>query len=528
MSRRNKRGKNNATLRRVKDGFQNFAARVGVGTGNPATGPKSGITYGKASYLSRQQNVLNAMFRESWIVNKAVVVIPEDMTKRGIEIEASWDADKLKTFRRFLIRLSIWYSLQSALCWSRLYGGSAALLMIDGQDLSTPLATDSISQGQFKGLYVYNRWTLTPDLNTEIQEYGSDYGKPEYYIVNNGKNNQGARIHHSRLLIFTGLELPEPEDATEEGWGASMVETMYDRLVAFDSTTLGVSQLVYRAYLRTIKINKFREILAMGGAAEAALVKQMDSIRQWQVNEGLTLLDKDDEFQAAQYTFAGLDHVLLSFGEQLSGATGIPLVRLFGQSPSGLNSTGESDLRTYYDTIKATQEIDLRHPMMKICDVMSRSVFGEPLPEDFWFEFAPLWELSDMEKADIASKDTASIASAYDMGLISQSTALKELKASGVITGRWDKITDEEIEEAESAPPSSELLGAGGEEGAGLDLSGLNLPGSALENLQSTATRDIIPLLTTDADVWITLPNGEHVLTRNGVVIAGAGGKFNG
>jgi phage-related protein (TIGR01555 family) len=443
-------------MTRILDGFQNLAARIGIGANNLS----SGATYRTNAHLSRRRDVLNSMFRSSWVVNKSVVVIPEDMTKRGIEIEAAWDADTLKLFNRMFTRLKIWYGLQSAIQWSRLYGGSAALLMIDGQKLDTPLSVNSIAPGQFKGLRVYDRWCVTPDLNTEITEYGSDYCKPEYYTVNTGERDQGARIHHSRLLIFTGLELPLYEAMSGEGWGASMVETMYDRLIAFDNATLGASQLVNRAYVRTIKINKFREVLAMGGKVEEALMRQMELIRLMQSNEGLTLLDSEDDFIPTQYTFSGLDQVLLSFGEQLAGATGIPLVRLFGQSPAGLNSTGDSDLRTYYDTIKATQEVDLRHPLLKICDVMSHSVFGEPLPEDFWFEFAPLWELSDMEKADISSKDTASVTSAYDLGLISRGTALKELKASGAVTGRWDKITDEEIEESENEPPSSELIPA--------------------------------------------------------------------
>jgi phage-related protein (TIGR01555 family) len=461
MNRRNKRRispKNNAVTRSsFADGFQNFAARVGIGTDNPATGNINGIRYGN-SFLSRQRKILDNMFRTSWVVNKTVVVVAEDMTKRGIEIEASWDADKLKIFKRMIVRQNIFYALQSAIQWSRLYGGAVAFMMIDGQDASTPLNMDTIASGQFKGLRVFDRWSVDPDLNNIIAEYGPDYGKPEYYTVNVSGPDFGKRIHHSRVLLFTGLELPEEEALSEMGWGGSIVETMHDRLVAFDSTTLGASQLVYRAYIRTIKINKFREVLAKGGAAEEALMRQMNLIRKMQVNEGLTLLDSEDDFVPHQYTFAGLNDVLLSFGEQLAGATGIPLVRLFGQSPAGLNSTGESDLRTYYDTVKASQEIDLRQPILKICDVMSRSVFGEPLPDDFWFEFAPLWELSDMEKADIASKDTVSITAAYDMGLISRSTALKELKASGAITGRWDKITDEEIEEEENAPPSGELV----------------------------------------------------------------------
>jgi hypothetical protein len=356
---------------------------------------------------------------------------------------------------------------------------------------------------------VYDRWTIQPDLNTEISDFGPDYGKPEMYTIHSGRRDQGQRVHHSRLLIFTGMELPLLEARQEEGWGASMVETMLDRLVAFDSTTLGASQLVYRAYLRTIKIKDFRQILADGGDAEQALTRQMDFIRRMQVNEGLTLLDAEDDFQATSYNFSGLDTLLLSFGEQLAGATGIPLVRLFGQSPAGLSSTGESDLRTYYDTVKATQEVDLRGPLLTICDALSRSLFGEPVPEDFWFEFAPLWDLTDMEKADIASKDTAAILSAYDSGLVSSATALRELKASGTITGRWTKITAADIEEAESAPPASELaLGELGE----------------AESSTSTPRRP-----TVDEDRWITTKGGHRVLVgETGEIKAGMGGRFNG
>jgi hypothetical protein len=48
----------------------------------------------------------------------------------------------------------------------------------------------------------------------------------------------------------------------------------------------------------------------------------------------MTLMDKSDDFQTHSYSFAGIADVILRFAEQVSGATGIPLVRLFGQSPS--------------------------------------------------------------------------------------------------------------------------------------------------------------------------------------------------
>jgi len=76
--------------------------------------------------------------------------------------------------------------------------------------------------------------------------------------------------------------------------------------VAYDSATLGAAQLMYRAYLRTIGIKGFREALAMGGATEAAVIKQFEYIRAMQNNEGLTILDSEDTFNTHTYSFREL------------------------------------------------------------------------------------------------------------------------------------------------------------------------------------------------------------------------------
>ncbi len=119
---------------------------------------------------------------------------------------------------------------------------------------------------------------------------------------------------------------------TENEWGMSVVERIWDRLTAFDSATVGAAQLVYKAHLRTYKVEKLRELIALGGPAFEALLKNIDLIRQFQSNEGMTLMDAKDTFETHQYSFSGLDDILSQFAEQISGAVGIPLVRLFGQS----------------------------------------------------------------------------------------------------------------------------------------------------------------------------------------------------
>ncbi|RYZ31285.1 MAG: DUF1073 domain-containing protein, partial [Sphingobacteriales bacterium] len=318
---------------------------------------------------------------------------------------------------------------------------------------------DSITKDQFKGLLVLDRWQVTPDLQDLVIDYGPELGMPKFYNVMIGaKGLAGQRIHYSRIIRIDGVDLPFWQSQAENLWGQSVIERLFDRLTAFDSTTTGAAQLVYKAHLRTYKVPKLRDIISKGGPALNGLIKQMEQIRLWQSNEGMTVMDGEDTYEAHQYNFSGLSDILLQFGQQLSGALGIPLVRLFGQSPAGLNSTGESDLTMYYDNIKQQQERRLRSPLTKLYGVLSRSVLGKPLPDNFSLDFTSLWQMSDKEKADNASTITTTVIEAMDAGLVSRETALKELRQSSESTGVWSNITDEEIEQAaDDPPPPSEL-----------------------------------------------------------------------
>lgn len=176
-------------------------------------------------------------------------------------------------------------------------------------------------------------------------------------------------------------------------------------------------------------------------------------MRALQTNEGITLLDKNDLFSSTAYSFAGLSDMLLQFGQQLAGATEIPLVRLFGQSPAGLSATGESDMRMYYDNINARQHAKLKSPWEVLLKVLWASELGKEAPEDMEFHFKPLWQMSATDKATNAKTMTETIVGAYDSGVIDRGTTLKELRDASSDTGVFSNITDEEISEAETEEP---------------------------------------------------------------------------
>lgn len=450
----------------TNDSIVNMSARLGLGSDNVS----AGSSYAYTQLSKNRQNLDNA-YRGSWLVGAAIDAVSEDATRCGINMMGDITPKDIEAIQAEFTELSLWQALGNTIRWARLYGGAIAVMLIDGQNPSTPLRVETVRRDQFKGLLVFDRWMVNPSLQDLVTEFGTDMGSPRFYTVNASQGgtagpDMGAgyggqkaggdygavNIHYSRCIRLDGVELPFFARQSEQGWGQSVIERLYDRLLAYDSATQGAAQLVYKAHLRTLQFEGLREAIAFGGKAMDGIAAQVDMIRKFQTSDGLTLLDAKDTFSTHQYAFGGLPELLNQFSEQLSGALQIPLVRLFGQSPSGF-ATGDTDLQNYYDMIGSQQESKLRRPVGRLLDVVSRSKLGKPLPPGFGFQFASLWEMTAAEKATIAGQITTAVVAAEGAGLISQKVAMEELRQSGHQTGIYTNISDKDIANAESEPP---------------------------------------------------------------------------
>ncbi|GBR27593.1 phage-associated protein [Komagataeibacter oboediens DSM 11826] len=452
MARKN-RGKGNAPVKHVqtRDGFVNPRTRTGRGMDNLASAGHYAFRF-----LTRNRVQLEAAYRGSWIIGNAVDCVAEDMTRAGVELTGSIDPHEASELYAAMSEFGVLESLCDTIKWARLFGGGIGIIMIDGQDPATPLDPSTVGKGQFLGIYSIDRWIVNPEYSDTIHNFGPALGQPNYYqVIPDADAFGGQWIHHSRVIRLDGIRLPMYQRQYENGWGMSVVERIFDVLTSFDSATLGAAQLVYKAHLRVMKIKGYRQV--MGGTSEAArraIQAQLDNIRAYQSNEGMTVIDSEDDFQALQYAFSGLNDVLLQFAQQLAGAMQIPMTRLMGQSPAGFN-TGESDLRQYYDGIAQKQEGQLRRGMHTLLEVLHYSILDKAPPEDFGFNFASLWGMSDMDKANVGSTRTSAVVSAYEAGIVTdRAAALRELRSGAEADGMWDSITDEMIEDAESDPPA--------------------------------------------------------------------------
>lgn len=434
-----------------RDSFQNFQQKLGIGTDNPSSYTQYGF-----NPISRRHIQLEWMHRGSWIAGRVVDTVADDMTRAGVTFKGEIEPADIETLNSQAQEMGIWTGANETIKWGRLYGGCLGVMLIDGQNMKTPFKLETVGKDQFKGLLVLDRWMVEPVVEDLVTDLGPNLGLPKFYRVQaNAPALRGQVIHHSRVAFrHEGVRLPYNQRLTENLWGISVIERLFDRMVAFDAASTGISQLIYKAYLRTFKVKGLREIIANGAQPQGAgplngLLAQMEMMRRYQGQEGITLMDLEDEFEVQEAgAFSGLDKALDGLASQLSGATEIPLTRLFGQSPGGMNATGESDMQNYFDLISQKQNRDLKNGLILVFRCIGQSN-GIKLGDDFGVDFNSLERMSDKDKAEIAKTITDTILSGKDAGVIPDKVILQELRQLAHLCGVWSNITTDMIEEAD-------------------------------------------------------------------------------
>lgn len=444
MSRRNKSrpsgAQPNTEAVSVQDAFSNPLFRLGYGSQSPLEATEYPLTRMTDNYA-----LLNSLYRDNWVVQNVVGIIPDDMTKKWFAPAGAVGPEHLKELDRVQRVTALRERVNEGLRWGRLYGGAAGLIMIRGQEgmLGQPLELESIYPGTFQGLYILDRWQgVVPGMEL-VFEGGEPV--PAYYSITDARGNTVAKVHHSRLVRFTGRDLPFLERVAELYWGESEVEALYNDVVKHDNVAANMAALTFRANVDTMEVQNLDQLFSVtSGEQQRRFWNVMQAQSVMKSNFGMQLVNRGDQIKNTQYTFTGLQEVYDSMCLDLSGASRIPVTKLFGRSPAGMNATGESDLRNYYDYVDTLREAKLRPILEKLLPVLAMSAWGA-VPDGLDITFPPLWTPTAKEVAEIAKTKSEAIVSGYQAGLLNVDTAQKELKKLADETGMFDSISEEEI-----------------------------------------------------------------------------------
>lgn len=361
------------------DTLRNFVA--GLMTGSDK------MSYGRYGFRGAIPEVeLENMYRANWLARKIVDAPAEDMTRQWITLETE-DGEAREELEAAEKEFSVIERVTDNLRWSRLYGGCALYPSIRGHNPATPLRVEEIRAGTLQGFIVLDKCQITPVrtwLTNEIDLSRPDYWRPEFYNV----RGTSTKIHQSRLLFSDGATLPLNLLRRQNYWCDSVLQSVYDEMQRGDSTAQGTASMFFEACVDILKINELRLQLGSEEGTET-LIKRFEVAALMKSFNHMLLLDSEDDYSQKTNSFTGIPEVMRQFMERLSGASDIPATRLFGISPSGMNATGASDMRNYYDMLKAKQEQRLRPVLEYLYDILSMSTLGE-LIDDLVIEFNPL------------------------------------------------------------------------------------------------------------------------------------------
>jgi phage-related protein (TIGR01555 family) len=390
--------------RTMRDGLENLV--TGMGTDRD----KLSFTMFAFNALNRAQ--LDAAYRGDWIARKVIDIPAFDATREWRE----WQAEKkdITLIEEAENKFFLLQKVKQALVKARLYGGSALVMGIDAGAPEKELKIDQVKKDGLKFVHAVSRYELTAGP-IELDITSPYFGEPQYY-QRQAIGKPMFKIHPSRVVRFLGAEVADIQTAGFDGWGDSILQVVSDAIRACGTVNNGIANMIDEAKLDVIKIPGLTDNITdleyegklkarFGLAATAKSIYKM------------LLLDKEEEWQRITQAFTGLDDVMHMYLMIASGAADIPATRMLGQSPKGMNATGENDTRNYYDKVKTEQKTVMGPQLSRLDEVFIRSVFGTR-PEELHYDWRSLWQLNETDSADVALKKAQAFKIDVDSGVI--------------------------------------------------------------------------------------------------------------
>lgn len=387
---------------------------------------------------------------------KMVETLATEMTRRFIRVTAKGSGDKserIDAINADLKRFKIRDLFRRATEIDGFFGRSHIFIDLgtdDPEEMKTPIGTgrDAVSKGKIakgslRGFRIIEPVWCYPGEYDTSNPLSPNWYRPAQWLV------QGKSAHRSRLLTIVSREVPDLLKPAYAFGGLSLTQMAKPYVENWIRTRQSVSDLVAKFSKRGFKM-PLSEALAAGAGDN--LFNRVDLFNALSDNFGAMILNTDEEYFEVSTPLGSLDKLQAQSQEQMACVPGIPLVKLLGVTPAGLNASADGEIRVFYDAIGAKQEDDLRDPLTTVIDIIQLNRFGD-VDEDIDFVFEPLWQMSDKEKAEVATATATAVSAIEGSGIIDVPTALKELRRASEVTGLFSMITDRMIEEAEAELP---------------------------------------------------------------------------
>lgn len=378
--------------------------------------------------LKLSDNYLENLYHDSDIAARICDLLPEETLKRGYfikigEQEYKDDLDeyvslkqqeetdpKIHALNMKLDELDARSKFIDAMIWSRVFGGAALYVGIDDGNAQEEAVDEARIQDIIfiKALdkrYIFP-WEYYDNPNEakfgEVKTYKIIPQPSSGFFQNSSL--QEAIVHESRIISFQGTRTTSTRAQENRGWADSLLQKCDEVLAQFGQSWQATAHLMMDAAQGVFKMHGLVEALSSNNADYVRLRLQDTDMNRSIARMIAVDAESDEDFRRDSYSFNGIPQILELFMLRLSLAARIPVTILMGQSPAGMNATGESDIRWFYDTVQAFQKYTLKPKFELLVRYVMLSRKG-PLkgkePEQWAVCFPSPWQMNDFEQAEI-------------------------------------------------------------------------------------------------------------------------------
>ena len=431
------------------DGFVNLLTKYG-------TNRDANEHYQFVPEVTVPDDMLTAFYEGNGLFARIIDAPADEAIKHGFTIKNLSDQDVEEYYADICDELGLEEVMSTGVKWARLFGGAIGVMLIDdGRGIDEPLDWKNIRS--IDGIRVYERAIVQPDYKSMFHYEHIDpfalknnrFGTPEYYYVTSQYGS--FAVHESRCLVFRNGILPEnTTNSIYQVWGIPEYIRIHRAIRDAETAHGSANKMLDRSVQAVYKMQNLSEELATE-QGEDRVLKRLSTIDMARGLLNSIVIDAEGEdYDFRQFTFSGVSDVIDSACNFLSALTSIPQTILFGRSPAGMNSTGESDMENWYSFVLKT---NIRYLLSVIFQAGLNNGEIDEVPP-IKIEFNPLWEMSDSEKANyeslIASTQStrAQTATAYiSAGVLDPSEVRKALADSAEfdIETMLDEYSDEEL-----------------------------------------------------------------------------------
>lgn len=435
---------------RVADGIANLWSRLGTGADRN--------THNRYFTPVLSQAEIEAAYRSSWLTRKVHDLVPFEMTRAGRYWKAEKDQiQKLEAVER---SLDLWAKLRKALTVARLHGGSALVLGVRQGSPETPLVVERLGANTLRYVVVASRHQLFAPYGFDTDPESDFFGAPSMWEMR-GQRGNTVKIHPSRVITFHGSPLP-PAALTmsqlDTFWGDPLLISIKAAIDNAEISQAAIATLLHELKTDTVWIPGLTEQIATEGA-EALLAARIEGIARMQSMFNIKLLDGGDpdnegvgkeEWETRELSFAQHPELLRAFVGIVAGAADIPVTRLMGESPGGLQSTGKGEQDDFNRMVAAKQTAELGTPLARLDEILLRSALGTRPPE-VYSDFADLEEPDPKEASEIEYREAQTVDLYTRTNLIPVEAMAKAAVNRLVESGRWPGL-DQAIEDSGEEP----------------------------------------------------------------------------